>query len=126
MESDEKKFGTVKWFSNDKGYGFITDINNVDYYFSVREIIGATLPANGAKVNFQPIETPKGKQAKAIEIIEQPKNNNSYVTCLSCQKRMVPRIIYEKSMPMRSICPFCGSQYKNLMTLGRFILSLLP
>jgi cold shock protein len=50
--------GTVKWFSNDKGYGFVhhTGIGGSGF---------KTL-AEGAKVEFTPEQGPKGMQATNV------------------------------------------------------------
>lgn len=58
--------GVVKWFSEDKGYGFITDRNNKDYYFHVSDIKGALLPEKGQNVHFNTESTPKGYRAKTL------------------------------------------------------------
>ena len=44
--------GVVKWFSAEKGYGFITDENGEDYYFNVQGIKGVALPSNGDSVSY--------------------------------------------------------------------------
>lgn len=52
--------GVVKWFSEEQGYGFITDGNNKDYYFHVSDIKGISLPKIGHVVYFD-IEDNKAK-----------------------------------------------------------------
>lgn len=44
--------GTIKWFSTDKGYGFITGNDNQDRYFHVQAIVGSELPNPGDIVTF--------------------------------------------------------------------------
>ena len=46
--------GTVKWFSNDKGYGFIlvADMAN-DLFFHVSEYKSEEVIQNGDKVSFE-------------------------------------------------------------------------
>lgn len=64
--------GTVKWFSNDKGYGFITpDEGDKDFFVHHRNIAGEgfkTLP-EGAKVTFEPAQGQKGPEATNVEVV---------------------------------------------------------
>ncbi len=60
-----KMTGRVKWFSNDKGYGFIGYKENEDifvHYSAIRQDGYKTL-SEGQRVDFDLIETPKGLQA---------------------------------------------------------------
>jgi CspA family cold shock protein len=61
--------GTVKWFNETKGYGFITpDGGGQDLFAHFREIQGdgfKTLVEN-QRVQFQVTQGPKGSQAASI------------------------------------------------------------
>ena len=62
--------GTVKWFNNDKGFGFITpDEGGKDLFVHHSSIQGSgfrTL-ADGASVNYESEEGPKGPKAINVE-----------------------------------------------------------
>ena len=60
--------GTVKWFSNQKGYGFITPESGADVFVHHAEIQGdgyKTLD-EGQQVEFEIADGPKGQQAKNV------------------------------------------------------------
>lgn len=58
-------FGNVKWFNNEKGYGFIDYSENEDifvHYSAIKQEGYKTL-SEGQRVEFDLVETPKGLQA---------------------------------------------------------------
>lgn len=62
--------GTVKWFSNSKGYGFISpDEGGEDVFahFSAIEMEGYKSLNEGQKVEFDISDGPKGLQASNIK-----------------------------------------------------------
>ena len=60
--------GTVKWFSNQKGYGFITPEEGNDVFVHHAEIQGEGYKSleEGQKVEFEVAQGPKGEQAKNV------------------------------------------------------------
>ena len=63
--------GTVKWFNDSKGFGFITpDGGGEDLFahFSAIQSQGFKTLAEGQRVNFEVTTGPKGKQASNIQI----------------------------------------------------------
>jgi cold shock protein len=60
--------GTVKWFKDDKGYGFITGEDGVDVFvhFSAIQGEGFKSLAEGQKVEYDVQQGPKGLQAANV------------------------------------------------------------
>ncbi|BET25391.1 putative cold-shock DNA-binding protein [Limnobacter thiooxidans] len=61
--------GTVKWFNDAKGFGFITPDQGSDElfaHFSAIQASGFRTLKEGQKVTFEVVDGPKGKQAQNI------------------------------------------------------------
>jgi CspA family cold shock protein len=60
--------GTVKWFSNEKGYGFIARQGGDDVFvhFSAIDMDGYKTLAEGQPVEFEITSGPKGPQASNV------------------------------------------------------------
>jgi len=64
--------GTVKWFNDAKGYGFITpDAGGKDVFvhFSAIEGDGFKSLAEGAKVEYEQAEGQKGPEARNVQVV---------------------------------------------------------
>ena len=70
----EKVIGFCKWFSNQKGYGFVTKEDNpeIEYFvhFSSVDMDGYKTLKAGQKVSFTLIKTDKGTQAVDVCPVE--------------------------------------------------------
>lgn len=64
--------GTVKWFNNQKGYGFITaeDGKDVFVHFSGLNMEGFKTLEEGASVEFDITDGAKGAQAVNVEVVK--------------------------------------------------------
>jgi CspA family cold shock protein len=66
--------GTVKWFSNVKGYGFVNtdEDKSVDIFahFSAIEMDGYKKLTAGQKIQFDIVKEPTGFQAQHIRSVE--------------------------------------------------------
>jgi CspA family cold shock protein len=71
-ELEDMPTGTVKWFNDAKGYGFITpDGGGEDLFahFSAINMPGFKSLKEGQKVSFEVTQGPKGKQASNIQAV---------------------------------------------------------
>jgi len=77
--------GTVKWFNNVKGYGFIipeTGGGDVFAHYSTIEMEGYKTLRAGQQVQFEAVEGPNGMQTSQVKsldnMIDGAPNRNSY------------------------------------------------
>ena len=65
--------GKVKWFNNEKGYGFIeyNDLEDIFVHYSAIKKEGYKTLKEGDIVEFKLIETGKGLQAIDVEEIKE-------------------------------------------------------
>ena len=65
--------GKVKWFNNEKGYGFIecNDLEDIFVHYSAIAKEGYKTLKEGDIVDFKLIETSKGLQA--VDVVEEQK-----------------------------------------------------
>jgi CspA family cold shock protein len=67
----ERENGTVKWFNNAKGYGFIVRQDGEDIFVHYSSIRGDGFRSlrEGQKVEFSIVESAKGLQAQDVELV---------------------------------------------------------
>jgi CspA family cold shock protein len=63
-----KHRGSVKWFNETKGYGFIREDSGEEFFVhhSAIQCEGFRTLAEGEVVEFEPVEGQKGKQAAQV------------------------------------------------------------
>ena len=65
--------GRVKWFSLEKGFGFISNDEGEDVYLAATSLPeGVATVKPGAKIEFSIIDSRKGPQAMSVRIIDAP------------------------------------------------------
>lgn len=66
-----KLIGTVKWFSREKGYGFITKADGQDIFFHRTALVDkyGVWPSENERVEFQIHQTQKGPEAVNVSIL---------------------------------------------------------
>ena len=70
----ERVTGTVKWFSTDKGYGFIQRQGGSDVFvhYSAIQGIGFRTLSEGQRVEFSVEQSPKGLHAANVTVLSSP------------------------------------------------------
>ncbi|HSY16657.1 MAG TPA: cold-shock protein [Jatrophihabitantaceae bacterium] len=63
--------GTVKWFNNEKGYGFIAvdEGQDVFVHYSAIQSEGYKSLEENQRVEFEVAQGPKGAQAESVRVI---------------------------------------------------------
>jgi CspA family cold shock protein len=71
MKRDEVATGTVKWFNNEKGYGFIAREGGDDVFvhFSNIQASGYRTLEEGQRVEFDVAPGRKGEEAQNVRVV---------------------------------------------------------
>ena len=66
----DRQHGTVKWFNETKGFGFISPESGPDLFVHFRAIMGTGFKTltEGQKVTFEAVQGEKGMQADKVQI----------------------------------------------------------
>ena len=71
MSADDRINGTVKWFNDAKGFGFITQEGGPDLFVHFRSIQGNGFKSlqEGQAVTFKVVQGQKGLQADEVQAV---------------------------------------------------------
>jgi len=111
--------GTVVWFDEKKGIGFIaSDFDkSIKYLFHIEDIENIfyhRIIDRGFKLKFKIKKDKDILRAYDIDILEVPKTEKetTKIECPNCYKLIIPRVVFRDGFPKESICPFCGETIK--------------
>ena len=63
--------GTIKWFNNEKGYGFINGKEDIFVHYTSIKIEGYRTLSEGEEVEYKLIKTDKGLQAIDVKPVKE-------------------------------------------------------
>ena len=122
--------GIIKWFSQEKGYGYILSESNENHYFTLQALAHDVIPHEGDQVEFSSYQGKKTLNAKdikitpntALDLYSHPRKRSKEpkVLCMGCNRKMVPLFVYEEHIFMRgtylshSVCPYCAMTYEKV------------
>ena len=91
--------GTVKWFNNAKGFGFILPEDggaDVFAHYSSVDMSGYKTLKAGQAVSYQIVDGPKGPHATDIQVIDSPSDDND--TAAVPEEATETKLIADKAM----------------------------
>ena len=70
--------GTVKWFNEEKGFGFIKQEGTNDIFLHISQVEGPEMPDTGDTVSYYPEEGKKGMVATKVIIVRKADKDQNH------------------------------------------------
>lgn len=111
--------GKVKFYSTERGFGYLLDDEGNDYFFSVRDLKKFDAPPKMGDLALFEVHPRKDKTSlKAVEVritaIQKQEREDSRIKCPWCGTKMTPRLVFTRTiwgMKVNSaFCPYCGGE----------------
>ena len=126
--------GTVKFYNRDKGYGFIyCEELEKDFFFGIGDWKNASAPETNDDVEFEVIDAIKGKKAITIKLIKTANikkqetfdKSDDRIKCPNCNKKIVPRMVFYRGEPQKSVCPYCATKIENYESINYLLIGIV-
>ncbi len=76
MENKKKMEGTVKFFNQKKGFGFINGDDGKDYFVHFSGLTEGTFLRDNDRVSFEPVEGDRGLKAEKVVLLQKGSEQN--------------------------------------------------
>jgi CspA family cold shock protein len=61
--------GSIKWFNDEKGFGFIKQDGGDDLFVHIRNIVGKVIPVEGERVSYQAKNNERNGKTEAVGVV---------------------------------------------------------
>jgi len=104
--------GSVKWYDEVKGFGFITSSTGDDHFVHKSEIKNSCDALKKGKTVF--FDSSNRKRGLTALQVHDEVSNDSRVNCPHCSKKVQPLPRYHNGVLRGSICPYCLKFVKEI------------
>lgn len=117
MTTQDRKKGKLKFFDEAKGFGFVVDEDNNNYYVHKKHISSAIINKKNEPVTFLSSSNEKGLYAYDLVFSHSPTSRkvDRSETCPHCHNVMLPRIIFSRGYRVKKVCGACGETLTDFL-----------